>query len=222
MEKKTIYTEVCYAFGVIALAIGTALMEAANFGMSMVVAPAYLVYLKLSGIYSFITFGMAEYIFQALLLLVMILVLKKFKVYYLLAFGTTILYGLLLDGSMRLVGLIAVDTIPIRAIFFLLGLLACSIGVAFLFHTYIPPEIYELFVKEISQKYGWKIHKCKTCYDCISCCIAILLSFLFFGFGKFEGVKLGTIFNALVNGWLIGRWSGLLEGMFEFRNAFRK
>lgn len=222
MDKKMFYTETAYAIGIIALAIGTALMEAADFGMSMVVAPAYLVYLKLSETYSFITFGMAEYIFQAVLLLMMIVVLRKFKVYYLLAFGTTILYGLLLDGSMRIVGVIPLDTIVVRAIFFTLGLLACSMGVAFLFHTYIPPEIYELFVKEVSKKYQWNIHKCKTCYDCISCCVAILLSFLFFGLGNFEGVKFGTIISALVNGWLIGRWSGLLEGRFEFRNGWRK
>lgn len=53
MKKKTICTEFCYLAGVIILALGTALMEKAGFGMSMVVAPAYLIYLKLSQVLPF-------------------------------------------------------------------------------------------------------------------------------------------------------------------------
>ena len=40
--KRTFYTETAYAIGIVALALGTALMEKADYGMSMVVAPAYL------------------------------------------------------------------------------------------------------------------------------------------------------------------------------------
>jgi len=42
------------------------------------------------------------------------------------------------------------------------------------------------------------------------------MSFAFFGFGRFEGVKAGTIVCALVNGWLIGQCARLLEKKFEF------
>ena len=59
--KRTFYTEAAYAICLAALALGTALMERADFGMSMVVAPAYLIYLKVSGYISWFTFGMAEY-----------------------------------------------------------------------------------------------------------------------------------------------------------------
>jgi uncharacterized membrane protein YczE len=60
----------------------------------------------------------------------------------------------------------------------------------------------------------------KTVYDCSSCLVGVILSFAFFGFGHFEGVKLGTIFCALVNGWLIGRISALFESLFVFKDAF--
>ena len=46
--KRTFYTEMAYIIGIVTLAFGTALMERADFGMSMVVAPAYLIYLKIS------------------------------------------------------------------------------------------------------------------------------------------------------------------------------
>jgi len=47
------------------------------------------------------------------------------------------------------------------------------------------------------------------------------MSFAFFGFGHFEGVKLGTIFCALVNGFLIGRATKLFEKVFEFKDGMR-
>ena len=41
MQKKTlIYSEAAYLIGLVVLAFGVALMEAADFGVSMVVAPA--------------------------------------------------------------------------------------------------------------------------------------------------------------------------------------
>ena len=45
--KKTFYSEYAYIFGILFLALGTALMEKADFGMSMVVAPAYILHLKI-------------------------------------------------------------------------------------------------------------------------------------------------------------------------------
>ena len=64
LMKKIFYTESAYVAGTVLLALGTALMEKADFGMSTVVAPAYLLYMKLSQSFPFFTFGMAEYTLQ--------------------------------------------------------------------------------------------------------------------------------------------------------------
>lgn len=215
--KKKFYSEMAYILGLVLLAIGTALMERANLGMSMVVAPAYLCYLKVSQYYSFFTFGMAEYCFQALLLIILGLVIGRFKIKFAFSFVTAFIYGNILDAMMYLVGLIGVsDTVVWRIVFFLTGMLICSLGVALLFNTYISPEAYELFVKEFSVRYDKSITIVKTIYDCCSCLLAVALSFIFMGFGHFEGVKLGTVFCALVNGLIIGKCSQLLEKRFEF------
>ena len=50
---------------------------------------------------------------------------------------------------------------------------------------------------------------------------AVVMSFLFIGFGKFEGVKLGTVLCALINGSLIGKFSKLFGKYFDFADAFR-
>ncbi|MCM1026902.1 MAG: DUF6198 family protein [Roseburia sp.] len=220
-RKKVMLSECAYVLGLAALALGTALMEKADFGMSMVVAPAYLIYRKLSQTIGWFTFGMAEYCLQAFLLLVTSVILRRFKLAYLFSFGTALLYGAALDVFVRLVGLLPYNAIGWRFGFYGVGLLLCATGVALLFHTYLSPEAYELLVKEISTKFQKKLSVVKTVYDCCSCAVSIALSFLFFGFGRLEGVKLGTVICALVNGWLIGRIGGALEKRFVFRDGLK-
>ena len=146
MKRRTFYTELAYILGLIVLAFSAALMEASDLGVSMIVAPAYLLYLKLSQTFVFFTFGMAEYTLQAALLIVMVMVLGRFRLYYLFSFITAVLYGLLLDGSMAIVALLGVRGMAGRITCFTTGVICCAVGVSLLFHTYIAPEVYELFV----------------------------------------------------------------------------
>ena len=118
MKKRLFYTELAYLFGILAIALGTAFMERADFGMSMVVAPAYVLYLKLSATWEFVTFGMMEYTLQAIVLLLMAALLRRFRLSYLFSFFTAVLYGFALDGCMALVGLLPPATIPWRIGFF--------------------------------------------------------------------------------------------------------
>ena len=100
--KRTFSTELAYVFGIVFVAWGVVLMEKADFGVSMVVAPAYLLYRWLSPAWSVVTFGMAEYCLQAVLLLAMCLLLRRFRVSYLFSFVTAVVYGVVLDAFMLL------------------------------------------------------------------------------------------------------------------------
>jgi len=213
------YSELAYVLGVVTLALGTALMERADFGVSMVVAPAYLLHLKLSQVWPFFTFGMAEYTLQACLLAVLCLVLRRFRASDLFSFVTAVFYGLTLDGCMALAALLPAGGMAARLVCYALGMLVCAVGVSLLFHTYVAPEVYELFVKELAAATDADIHRVKTLYDCVSCAVGVALSFAFFGLWQFEGVKAGTIFCALVNGSLIGLCARFLDARFVFRDA---
>lgn len=224
MKKKNFYTEIAYVLGIVFLAFGTALSEKADFGMSMVVAPAYIVHLKVRNFLPWFSFGMAEYCLQALLLILLSIAMKRFKKMYLFSFVTAVFYGFVLDGLMLLVGLLPLGGFQGRILFFVLGVLNCSFGVALLFNTYIAPEAYELVVKEVSGKFKKDISKTKIVYDCCSCIVAIVMSFIMFGIGHFEGVKFGTVICALVNGFIIGMFSKFLNKIFDFSDGlkFRK
>lgn len=220
MKKTRLSAELGYAVGLLFIALGVMFMEKADFGVSMVVAPAYILYRWLNPVWSFFTFGMAEYCFQALLLVLMALVLRRFRLSYLLSFATAVVYGLMVDGCMLLGAALPVDAFFLRALWFVIGVVICSAGVSLMFHTYLPPEVYELVVKELSEHFGVEIHRFKTGYDIVCCLAGVVLSFLVFGFGTFVGVKWGTVICALVNGPIIGAFSHLYERKFVFYDAF--
>lgn len=219
--KRIIHSELAYMLGILTLALGTALMTFSDFGVSIVVAPAYLVYRKLSSSLPFFTFGMSEYLLQALLLVLLILVLRKYKRFYLFSFVTAVIYGVCLDFAMSLVSFFSFRHIIVRIALYFIGMLLCALGVSFMFHTYIAPEVYELVVKELSSHYNIDIHRFKLGYDYASCGISIVLSFCFFGFGVFEGIKYGSILTALINGRLIGACSNVLEKTFMFKDGLK-
>lgn len=220
MKQRTFYTEAAYLIGLVAMALGTAMMTLANFGVSMVVAPAYLLHLKLSEYLPFFSFGMAEYSLQAVLLLAMMVLLHRAKPGYIFSFVTAFVYGLLLDVFLSLLRFPGIELPGIRIVFYVLGFLITAFAVSCMFHTYLAPAVYELFVREVSSAKKRNITRFKTCYDLISLLVAVALSFCFFGPGHFEGIRLGTVLVALLNGKTIGLFTRLLERHFVFRDRF--
>lgn len=219
MKKKTMYTELAYVLGLIILAAGTAIITVSNLGVSMIVAPAYLLHLKISPVLPFFSFGMAEYTLQGVIIIVMCLVLRRFHFSYLFSFVTAVLYGFCLDGCLFALSSFVNASLQTRLFAFILGQILATIGVAFFFRTYISPEAYELFVKKVSAKFGFDIHKFKIGYDAASLVLSVVMSFAFFGFGVFRGIGIGTLASTFFNGALIAFWSKCLDRCFEFKDA---
>ncbi len=218
MKKLTFYTEAAYIVGLVMLAFGTALMTAGNFGISMVVAPAYVLHLKISQYFSFFSFGLAEYLLQAVIIAVMMLILKKVRLAYLLTFVTTVIYGLLLDLSMAVLPEIKASAYFVRGAVYVGGVLLCTAAIAFLFKAYLPPAAYEVFVKNVSKRFKIKLFTFKTVFDCLFCVIAAVMSLLFFG--ELKGIGIGTALCALIYGTLIGLFTKLFNKIWVFKDAF--
>jgi uncharacterized membrane protein YczE len=121
-----------------------------------------------------------------------------------------VLYGFLFDGCLFLVGLIPVgDGLVARIVFFVVGTLIVSFGVALFLRTYLPPAAYELCVREVSARYHFPQGTVKWVYDGISFALALLLSFVLFG--NLEGIGVGTIVSALCNAPLIALAGKLID-----------
>ncbi len=218
MKKLNFSSELAYFIGLPLIAFATALAVEADFGVSMVVAPAYILYAKLNSYFTFFTYGMAEYVLQAFLLIVLMIVVRKFRPYFLLSFVSAIFYGILLDCSMWIVSLLPFDNLYYRILLFVISLPLTTLGIAIILRSYFAPEVYELFIKECAKKLNLSNAKFKLFYDLASCAISIILSFILFGLWHFEGVNVGTIICALISGPLVGLFTKLLDSLFIFKD----
>ena len=79
MKKLKLPSEIAYLLAVVLLAFSVAMLSAVDFGLSMIVAPAYV----LSQKFTFLTFGQAEYVLQAILFVAFCIIVKKFILYLL-------------------------------------------------------------------------------------------------------------------------------------------
>ena len=217
MKKRVFYTEAAYAAGLLLLAFGTALTAYGDFGISMVVAPAYILYLKLSQAMPFFSFGVAEYVLQGLILLLMLVVIRRIKLTCFLSFATAILYGVLLDLAMDVTALIPGHSLWLRILLYAAGVLLGCAGIALLFQTYFPPAAYEMFVKQLARKLKKPIAPVKTAYDCCSMLLAVAMSLLLFG--RLEGIGIASVLCAFANGSLIRMATLLLEKFWAFQDG---
>lgn len=221
-RKIKVSSEFTYFAAIVLLSLAVAILSAADFGISMIVAPAYLLSLKAG----FLSFGQAEYVVQALVFIVLCIVLKKFRLSYLFSFGTCLIYGFVLDLWRKIPFLNPAATLPgsmnftLRIIMFVIGMMLTSFSVALFFKTYLFPQVYDFFVKAVSAKYGIRLPVLKTIVD-ISCLTAsVIMTFAFFG--EIKGIGWGTLIMAILNGTIIGIFSKLLDKAFDFKPSFTR
>lgn len=221
-KRLCISSEITYLLAIVLLALAVSILTAADFGISMIVAPAYLLSLKIGAV----TFGQAEYIVQAGVFVLLCLVLRKFKLIFLMSFVTCLIYGAVLDLWRMLPCFNPAVTAPgsmalwLRIPMFVVGVLLTSFSVALFFKTYLYPQVYDFFVKAVSHRYGIRLSRFKTCVDLTLLLASTVMSFCFFG--KLVGLNWGTLVMAVCNGTIIGFFSNRLDRAFEFRPRFAK
>ncbi len=208
--------ELAFVLGTVLLAIGVSLMEKGGFGMSMVTSMSYIISLGIEPL----SFGTADYLLQGLLLVFYYIIVRRFRAVHLLSFFSAFLFGITLDGVMWLIRDIELVTVWQRIAFFAVGMATNALGVAVFFKTYLPLQVYELFVEGVCERFHKPLPKVKTGFD-IGCCItAILLSLGFFG--ELRALGIGTVMCALCNGTLIGFYHKVMDKYIDFSPAFPK
>lgn len=211
--------EPAWLIGTILCAFGVVLCTKASFGLSMMAAPPYIIHVAVSEFLPWYTQGTSEYVWQAALLLLMCLLVKGFKLRYLLSFATAVFFGLAIDGWLCIFGgSRQFHSLPLRILAFAIGLPCISLSVAFVFRTYLPAQIAEYLVMEVARHYGMKQTKVKQINDITCLLLSFGLSFLLTG--EFTGVGLGTIVISLTNASIIGFWGRVLDRVFDFGPMF--
>lgn len=217
MRQIRFPSELCYGLSILLLSFAVAMVAAAGYGVSMVVAPAYILSLKVP----FLTFGQSEYVIQAILFAVFCLLMRRVRLVYFSSFLTCLIYGAVLDLWRLAIPLLnpAVTepgsmAMPLRIVLFVCGMLLTAFSVALFYRTYLYPQVYDFFVKGVAARFSLDRTKLKIACDVASLLVAVVMTLLFFR--RFNGIGVGTLVMTALNGVLIGAFGKLIDRLFVF------
>lgn len=222
-----------WLFGVIFVALGVSICSKADLGVSMIAAPAFIICEAVSLLWQGFSVGVIEYLVQGLLLIIMCIVVRKFDVRYLLGFGVAVLYGYALNLFLAILSNFQVTSVAGRWALLLVGDTCTAFGVACFFHTYMPLQVFELFVAEVSSRYRLKIHKVKWAFDMTLLAVSVGLAFVLFGdaktfdwatigYASFHSIGLGTLVTTAINSPIIAFMDKIISRVFEDTPRFSK
>ena len=233
MKRIKRSSELLWLFGVIFVALGVAICSKADLGVSMIAAPAFVIYEALAPIWSWGSVGVTEYIFQGLLLIALCIAVRRFNWRYLLAFAVAVIYGYTLNFFLWLLGGISFGAVWLRWVMLVVGDTITAFGVACFFRTYLPLQVYELFVSEVSSRFKLNINKTKWVFDLTLLVISVTLALTLFGdvgsfdwstigYASFHSIGLGTFVTAAINSPIISFMGKILDKLFEPSPLFTK
>ena len=222
MKKKIgKMNEAAWVMGIILCNLGVALDIKADFGVSMIAAPAVIIQKWLSGFFGWFTNGMSEYLVQAIILIILCIAVRRFRIKYVLSFGAAVISGAVLDLWLTILGGNgAWDALWVRIVLFAVGAVTTAFAIALFFRTNLPIQIYELFVVELADRYSLNKNKVKLFFDIIMFALSCVLSLVLTG--GFNGFGIGTVIITFINAPLIAFFGRILDRFFEFDSVFSK
>lgn len=233
MKKNSRANELLWLFGIIFVALGVAICSKANLGVSMIAAPTFVVQEAVVELWSGFSVGVVEYLVQGLVLIILCLCVRRFNWRYLLAFLVAVIYGYTMNFFLWLLGGVSFDAVWLRWVMLIVGDVITAFGVACFFHTYLPLQVFELFVAEVTDRYRLELHRVKTVFDISLLVISVSLALILFGdvaefdwrtiyYNSFHSLGLGTLVTTLINAPLINLMSRIISRVFDDSAYFPK
>lgn len=231
MKRIKKASELLWLMGITLVALGVTICSKANLGVSMIAAPAFVIYDAIADIWEGFSIGMVEYVFQGALLIILCIVIRQFKWRFLLAFLAGVIYGYFLNFFLWIFRDVSFDTVATRWVMLIVGDVVTATGVAAFFRTYMPLQVYELFVAALSSHFRIDINKIKWGFDIALLIISGVLAFTLFtdattfnwssiGYSSFHSIGLGTLVTTVINSPIIKAVGKILDRVFEATPRF--
>lgn len=183
-----------FFLGICLNAFGIALFTRSKLGTGPTSCIPYVVSLK-----SGLSFGTCTFMFNILLLLGQIILLrKKFPRYQLLQLPVTLLFSILIDGAMKFTTFVNTDIYWLALFYNILGCVFRAVGVSCQVVADVVMLSTEAFVKALSDVSKKEFSWIKLFFDVFMAAVAIALSFLLLG--RLESVREGTLIIVLLVG----------------------
>ncbi|MBE6806200.1 MAG: hypothetical protein E7526_06815 [Ruminococcaceae bacterium] len=233
MKKIKNASELLWVLGIVFVALGVTICSKTNLGVSMIAAPAFVVAEVATELNAFFNVGVTEYIIQGFVLIIMCIIVGRFNWRYLLAFAVAVLYGYTLNLFIWLFGSIEFNAVWLRYLMLIVGDVLVAFGVACFFRTYMPLQVYELFVAEIADRFKISITRVKSVFDITLLIISVLLAFTLSGdaaefdwstiwYSSFHSIGIGTLITTAINSPTIAFMGKMIDRFFEATPRFLK
>lgn len=150
--------------------------------------------------YDFLSFGMWLFLWNVVLLLLQIIILRKdFNKIQLLQIPLSLLFGIFTDAGALIANRFPVDKyhFQLMSVFIGVGILAFGIALSVVANVLLNSG--EGAVKAISDKTGFQFGNVKIVFDITNVVLACIVSYLLFD-GKIIGVREGTLIPAVFTG----------------------
>ena len=209
-ENKIISRLICYFLGLFVLTLGIAFSIKADLGVSPVSAVPYAATCVWG-----VEIGVATMIFQALLVLIQIILLRKnYKWINCLQILVGILFGLLTSLSVYIMGFLpAASEWWIQTLYLFASLVLMSLGIFFYVNANIMHLPIEGLTTTISKLMNKKFHNVKIVVDCAMVVIAGAICLIcIHGFGS---IGIGTVVLAVLLGVFVGIWGRIMRKVKE-------
>lgn len=225
--------ELLWLLGIIFVALGVSICSKADLGVSMIAAPAFVIFDAVKSISPLLSVGVVEYAIQGLLLIILCIIIRRFNWRFLLAFAVAVLYGYTLNLFIWVLGGVEFNTVAMRYVMLLVGDIITSFGVACFFRTYMPLQVFELFVAEVADRFNISIAKVKSAFDISLLIISVTLAFTLFGdaksfdwstigYSSYHSIGIGTLITTAINSPLINLMGKLIDKTFDHSVRFTK
>ena len=231
MQKIKRSSELVWLLGIIFVAFGVSICSKADLGVSMIAAPAFVISEALSGIWPIFSVGVTEYVAQGLMLIILCLTVRRFNWKYLLAFAVAIIYGYTLDLFLLIFEPVSFNSVWLRWVMLIIGDIITGFGVACFFKTYMPLQVYELFVAELCNRFDLSINKTKCIFDISLLVLSATLALTLFGdaatfdwstiyYSSFHSIGLGTLVTTVINSPIIALCGRFIDRIFDASPRF--
>ncbi len=190
--------------------MGVAVTKHGELGVSPISSVANIISYK----FTFLSLGMWLIIWNCVLILGQILILRKdFKLIQLLQIPLSFVFGYFTDFGMWCVSFIPANSYIIRLILVICGIIILGFGISLSVIANVIMNSGEAFVKAMSDKSKQNFSNVKIGFDVLCVILSIILSLLFFS-GNIVGTREGTIISAFLTGIVVKFFTRILDKPF--------
>ena len=201
--------ELALAIAVVINSFGVVLMLYSGAGISAISSVPY----AFSEVLTFFSLGTWTYIFQAGLILSLMVMRRRFVVSYLFSFLVGFVFSELLDVHELWINVLP-ESMGWYIVYFVVSYLLICLGIALSNRCGLPIVPTDLFPRELADITHISYPKIKISFDAICLIVTAGMTFLFLG--HLEGLGIGTVLAALTMGKVIGIVGDWLDRHFVF------